>query len=86
MTKYKIRNTTEGTPLINETKGQPMIKNGAVIIQTDNGTIHQVLLSASEFPTILSLIRQLHEGTVKISSEKLEGIIFESQNNEKTAD
>jgi hypothetical protein len=59
-----------------------MIKNGDVIIETDNGTIHQVLLSVSEFSTILSLIRQLHEGTVKISSEKLEGIIFNPQNND----
>jgi hypothetical protein len=82
MTKYKIRNTTEGTPLINETKDQPMIKNGAVIIETDNGAIHQVLLTKSEGSAILSLIRQLHQGTVKISNEKLEGIIFEFQNND----
>lgn len=50
--------------------------NGALVIKTNYGNIRQVVLDKNEVDTILAVARQMHLGSLKVSSKILEGITF----------
>lgn len=50
--------------------------NGALVIKTNHGNIRQVVLDKNEVDTILAVARQMHLGSLKVSSKILEGITF----------
>lgn len=52
------------------------LKNLVVIIKTNTGKYHQVILSETGQFMVRVLISQLHRGKIQVSSQELEGIEF----------
>jgi hypothetical protein len=61
------------------------VKNLAVIVSIKKGEVHQVLLNEDETSYVEHFIEQLHNGKIKVLSQKINGIELEilKQNYEK---
>ena len=58
-------------------------KRLAVIVQTEEGSIHQVLLTNVQLSVLQQMILMMHDGEVQVSEEPLTTITIESYGKEK---